>query len=148
MLDVARHFFDVSTVTDVISQVAMYKINRLHLHLTDDQGWRIEIDGWENLTDEGADSEVDGGEAGYFTVDDYEEINQHAQDHQMVVIPEIDMPGHTGAGLSPTPNSTVTTRNDRRTPVSTSATRQCVSTMSTGTRRWNSSKMSLQRSPA
>ena len=99
MLDVARHFFDTDTVKQFIDQVAMYKINRLHLHLTDDQGWRIEIDGWSNLTDEGADSEVGGGPGGYFTDAEYAEIISHAQSRHMTVIPEIDMPGHTGAAL-------------------------------------------------
>ena len=99
MLDVARHFFDVDAVKTFVDQLAQYKINRLHLHLTDDQGWRIEIDGWPNLTDEGADSEVGGGPGGSFTVAEYEEIIQHAQDREMTVIPEIDMPGHTGAAL-------------------------------------------------
>ncbi|WP_155119342.1 family 20 glycosylhydrolase [Halomicrobium katesii] len=99
MLDVARHFFDKSVVKEFIDQVAAYKINHLHLHLTDDQGWRIEIDDWPNLTDEGADSEVDGGPGGYFTKADYQEIIQYAQDRHMTVVPEIDMPGHTGAAL-------------------------------------------------
>ena len=53
MLDVARHFFTVAQVEQYIDQIALYKINYLHLHLTDDQGWRIEINGWPNLTTTG-----------------------------------------------------------------------------------------------
>lgn len=98
-LDVARHFFDVDVVKQYIDYLAQYKINHLHLHLTDDQGWRIEIDGWPNLTDEGADSEVGGGPGGYYTKEEYTEIVQYAQDRFITVIPEIDMPGHTGAAL-------------------------------------------------
>jgi len=98
-LDVARHFFDVDTVKQYIDYLAQYKINHLHLHLTDDQGWRIEIDGWPNLTDEGADSEVDGTPGGYYTKAEYADLVQYAQDRFITVIPEIDMPGHTGAAL-------------------------------------------------
>lgn len=98
-LDVARHFFDVDTVKQYIDYLAQYKINHLHLHLTDDQGWRIEIDGWPNLTDEGADSEVGGTPGGYYTKAEYGEIVRYAQDRFITVIPEIDMPGHTGAAL-------------------------------------------------
>ncbi|MBX0297510.1 beta-N-acetylhexosaminidase [Halomicroarcula sp. F27] len=98
-LDVARHFFDVETVKQYIDYLAQYKVNHLHLHLTDDQGWRIEIDSWPNLTDEGADSEVGGGSGGYYTKEEYKEIVQYAQTRFVTVIPEIDMPGHTGAAL-------------------------------------------------
>ena len=98
-LDVARHFFGVETVKQYIDYLAQYKINHLHLHLTDDQGWRIEIDGWPNLTDEGADSEVGGTAGGYYTKEEYSELVEYAQDRFVTVIPEIDMPGHTGAAL-------------------------------------------------
>jgi len=98
-LDVARHFFDVDDVKQYVDSLAQYKVNHLHLHLTDDQGWRIEIDSWPNLTDEGADSEVGGGPGGYYTKEEYAEIVEYAQDRFVTVIPEIDMPGHTGAAL-------------------------------------------------
>ena len=98
-LDVSRHFFDVDQVKQYIDYLAQYKANYLHLHLTDDQGWRIEIDSWPNLTDEGADSEVGGGPGGYYTKEEYTDIVEYAQDRFITVIPEIDLPGHTGAAL-------------------------------------------------
>ncbi|WP_433632771.1 beta-N-acetylhexosaminidase [Halomicrococcus sp. NG-SE-24] len=98
-LDVARHFFGVDAVKQYIDYLAQYKVNHLHLHLTDDQGWRIEIDSWPNLTDEGADSEVGGTPGGYYTKEEYTELVEYAQDRFITVIPEIDMPGHTGAAL-------------------------------------------------
>ncbi|GAA0239547.1 beta-N-acetylhexosaminidase [Haladaptatus pallidirubidus] len=98
-LDVARHFFGVDAVKQYVDYLAQYKVNYLHLHLTDDQGWRIEIDRWPNLTDEGADSEVGGTAGGYYTKEEYIELVEYAQDRFITVIPEIDMPGHTGAAL-------------------------------------------------
>ncbi len=103
MLDVARHFFDVETVKRVIDHLAFYKINALHLHLSDDQGWRIEIESWPNLTTHGGSSEVGGGEGGFFTKEDYKEIVQYASDRHITIVPEIDMPGHTNAALSSYP---------------------------------------------
>jgi hexosaminidase len=100
MLDVARHFFDVATVERLIDLAAMYKVNYLHLHLTDDQGWRIAVGGWPRLTEEGAATEVGGGKGGYYTADDYRQIVAYAADRYMTVVPEIDVPGHTNAALA------------------------------------------------
>jgi hexosaminidase len=103
MLDVARHFFDVATVKRLIDLAAMYKINHLHLHLSDDQGWRIAIGTWPRLTSVGAATQVGGGPGGYYTADDYREIVAHAQARFMTVVPEIDVPGHTNAALASYP---------------------------------------------
>jgi len=100
MLDVARHFFPVSTVERYIDELSMYKINMLHLHLSDDQGWRIAIDGWPKLTTVGSSTAVGGGTGGFYTKADYTEIVTYAQAHFITVVPEIDMPGHVGAALS------------------------------------------------
>ncbi|WP_433873404.1 beta-N-acetylhexosaminidase [Saccharopolyspora sp. CA-218241] len=100
MLDVARHFFDVEQVKRYIDQLAQYKINRLHLHLTDDQGWRLEIESWPRLTEHGGSTEVGGGPGGFYTQAEYTEIVEYAASRHMVVIPEIDLPGHTNAALS------------------------------------------------
>ncbi len=97
MLDVARHFFSVEDVKKYIDLLAYYKINVLHLHLSDDQGWRIEIKSWPKLTEIGGSTEVGGESGGYFTQEDYKEIVAYAEKHFMTVIPEIDMPGHTNA---------------------------------------------------
>ncbi len=100
MLDVARHFFTVDQVERYIDLVAHYKINYLHLHLSDDQGWRIAINGWPELTGVGASTEVGGGKGGYYTQADYTSIVEYAASRYITVIPEIDMPGHTNAALA------------------------------------------------
>jgi len=103
MLDVARHFFSVSDVKKLIDRIALYKFNRLHLHLTDDQGWRIQINSWPNLTLHGGSTQVGGGEGGYFTQENYSEIVEYARQRYIIVVPEIDMPGHTNAALASYP---------------------------------------------
>jgi hexosaminidase len=100
MLDVARHFFSVDDVKRYIDLLAYYKMNRLHLHLADDQGWRIMINAWPNLTTYGGSTEVGGGEGGYYTQEDYAEIVAYAQARYIIIVPEIDMPGHTNAALA------------------------------------------------
>jgi hexosaminidase len=100
MLDVSRHFFSVAQVRRYIELISLYKLNRLHLHLSDDQGWRIQVDSWQELTKHGGSSEVGGGPAGHYTKADYAEIVMYAADHFITVVPEIDTPGHTNAALS------------------------------------------------
>jgi hexosaminidase len=87
-----------------IDLLAFYKINSLHLHLTDDQGWRIEIKSWPNLTAIGGQTEIGGGVGGYYTQAEYAEIVAYAQTRFIVIVPEIDMPGHVTAALSSYPN--------------------------------------------
>lgn len=99
-LDVARHFFTVREVEHYIDLVSMYKVNVLHLHLTDDQGWRIAIDSWPRLATYGGSTQTGGGAGGYYTKDDYREILRYAADHFMTVVPEIDTPGHINAALA------------------------------------------------
>jgi hexosaminidase len=100
MLDVARHFFSVEDVKHVIDLVSKYKINFLHLHLSDDQGWRIEIKSWPLLTEIGSKTEVGGGEGGFYTQEQYKDIVAYAQSKFITVVPEIDMPGHTNSALA------------------------------------------------
>jgi hexosaminidase len=100
MLDVARHFFTVDQVKRYIDEIALYKINYLHLHLSDDQGWRIAIKQWPNLTQHGGSTQVDGTPAGYYTQADYSAIVAYAASRFITVVPEIDMPGHTNAALA------------------------------------------------
>ena len=103
MLDVARHFYTVDEVKTLLDQMAYYKMNRFHFHLSDDQGWRIEIKSWPNLTAHGGSTEVGGGEGGFYTQEQYSELVKYAQDRFITVIPEIDMPGHTNAALASYP---------------------------------------------
>ncbi|GAA1791757.1 beta-N-acetylhexosaminidase [Luedemannella flava] len=106
MLDVARHFFAVADVERYIDQAALYKVNHLHLHLTDDQGWRLEIATWPRLTAYGAGTEVGGGPGGFYTRDDYRRIVGYAAERFITVVPEIDLPGHTNAALAAYPELT------------------------------------------
>ncbi|MEU3457796.1 beta-N-acetylhexosaminidase [Micromonospora sp. NPDC006766] len=99
MLDVARHFFGVEDVLRVIDHLARYKLNHLHLHLTDDQGWRIAVDAWPKLTEVGGTTEVGDGPGGWYTKDDYRRIVRYAARRHVTVVPEIDLPGHTNAAL-------------------------------------------------
>ncbi|WP_316754156.1 beta-N-acetylhexosaminidase [Streptomyces herbicida] len=100
MLDVSRHFFTVSQVKRYIDELALYKINKLHLHLSDDQGWRIAIDSWPRLASYGGSTQVGGGPGGHYTKADYREIVRYAASRYLEVVPEIDMPGHTNAALA------------------------------------------------
>ncbi|MCF6476707.1 beta-N-acetylhexosaminidase, partial [Nonomuraea sp. MG754425] len=117
MLDVARSFYPVREVKSYIDAAAPFKINRLHLHLTDDQGWRIAVgDPATNPSgiDYGLLTKVGGGTAmtergtepgvtGFYTRADYAEIVRYAADNGMTVIPEIDMPGHVNSALHSVP---------------------------------------------
>ncbi len=103
MLDVARHFFSVEDVKSYIDMAAYYKINRFHLHIADDQGWRILINSWPNLTSYGGTTQVGGGKGGYYTQSEYSEIVKYAQQRYITIVPEIDMPGHTNAALASYP---------------------------------------------
>ncbi|GAA3344568.1 beta-N-acetylhexosaminidase [Amorphoplanes nipponensis] len=99
MLDIARRFFTVAEIEAYLDSVVQFKINHLHLHLTDDQGWRLEIDGWPRLTEVsgGAGTGVDGAGPGYLTRADYTELVAYAAERFVTIVPEIDMPGHVNA---------------------------------------------------
>ncbi len=99
MLDVARHFFGVADVKRFIDLIAAYKMNILHLHLSDDQGWRIEIKSWPKLTEIGGSTQVGGGKGGFYTQEQYKEIVAYAAARHITIVPEIDMPGHTNAAI-------------------------------------------------
>jgi len=97
MLDVARHFHPEETVKAYIDRAAGLKFNALHLHLTDDQGWRLALRSRPRLTELAAGSSVGGDPGGFFTAEDYREIVAYAASRHMIVVPEIDVPGHTHA---------------------------------------------------
>ncbi|WP_010662958.1 glycoside hydrolase family 20 protein [Marinilabilia salmonicolor] len=114
MLDVARHMFSVKEIKTFIDMLALHNINRFHWHLTEDQGWRIEIKKYPRLTEVGSmrketvigrnsgryDGEPYGG---FYTQDEIKEIVKYAADQHITIIPEIDMPGHMLAALSAYP---------------------------------------------
>jgi len=100
MLDVSRHFFSVEDVKRFIDLLALHKMNRLHLGLSNDQGWRIEIKSRPNLTTIGAATEVGGTPGGFYTQEQYRDLVAYAAMRFVTVVPEIDMPGHTNAALA------------------------------------------------
>lgn len=100
MLDVGRHFFPLSTVKRLIDLLAYHKINVLHLHLSDDQGWRIMIESWPWLALHGGSTATNGDPGGFYTQDEYREIVEYARQRYITIVPEIDMPGHTNAALA------------------------------------------------
>jgi hexosaminidase len=116
MLDVGRHFFPVSFLKKYIDILAMYKINTFHWHLTEDQGWRMEIKKYPLLTEisHWRDSTVVGhasrsdkydgkGYGGFYTQDQAREIVRYAAERYITVVPEIEMPGHSSAALAAYP---------------------------------------------
>jgi hexosaminidase len=103
MLDVSRHFFTVREVQQYIDLMALYKLNVLHLGLTNDQGWRIQINSRPKLTAVGSLTQVGGGPGGFYTQQDYQNIIQYARARYITVVPEIDMPSHSNAALSAYP---------------------------------------------
>ena len=114
-LDVSRHFFPVDSVKRFIDMLALHNMNRFHWHLTDDQGWRIEIKGLPELTEVGSkrtetvighnSGKYDGKPyGGFFTQEEAKEIVAYAAERHITVIPEIDLPGHMQAALTAYPN--------------------------------------------
>ena len=113
MLDCSRHFWSVETVKEVIDILAMHKMNRFHWHLTEDQGWRIEIKKYPLLTQIGSLREetttghnvgLDGiPYGGYYTQKDIKEIVKYAQERFITIVPEIEIPGHSLGALSAYP---------------------------------------------
>jgi hexosaminidase len=107
MLDVARRFVSADDVKRFIDQAARYKMNVFHWHLTDDQGWRIPIDGMPELTEIGGSTQSGWapgtGGPWYYTAEEYREIIDYAAERYITVVPEIDGPGHVRAALASVP---------------------------------------------
>lgn len=118
MFDVSRHFFNKTEVKQFIDDMVRYKYNLLHFHMTDDQGWRIEIKALPKLTEVGAWNVKKVGTfnyfsnpepneprnyGGFFTHEDIKELVQYAKDHFVDVLPEVDVPGHSMAALAAYP---------------------------------------------
>ena len=126
MLDVSRHFFDKEFIKKQIDAIAHFKMNRLHLHLTDAAGWRIEIKKYPRLTDFAAwrkpglwkdwwfgdrlyvNEGTEGAYGGYYTQDDIREIVKYAQERYITIIPEIEMPAHSEEVLTAYPELSCT----------------------------------------
>ena len=99
MLDISRHFFGPSSIKKLIDQMAMQKMNRLHLHLSDDAGWRIEIKEYPKLHEIGSHGDRSNpiGPAMYLSEEEALDIAAYANERQIMIIPEVDIPGHSGA---------------------------------------------------
>jgi hexosaminidase len=95
--DIVRHYFGPADLRAVVDLVAAYKLRVLHLHLTDDQGWRIELPSRPELTEKASQTQVGGGPAGYLSGDDYRDLQRYAAARFVTVVPEIDLPGHVNA---------------------------------------------------
>ena len=128
MFDVSRHFFSKEDVKQFIDQMVKYKLNLLHMHLTDDEGWRIEIKSLPNLTSVGAwrvnktgtfgnFSKPLPGEpkdyGGFYTQDDIRELVQYAKDRFVNILPEVDVPGHSLAAIASYPDLSCTPGADK-----------------------------------
>jgi len=128
MLDVSRHFFTKKQVEEFIDQMVLFKFNILHLHLTDDEGWRIEIKGLPRLTEVGSKRVHKVGyfgtftppkpdeplnDSGYYTQDDIREIVKYAMDRFVNILPEIDVPGHSLAAVVSYPDLSCTAGADK-----------------------------------
>ncbi|ESU21614.1 beta-hexosaminidase precursor [Flavobacterium cauense R2A-7] len=119
-LDVCRHFFPIDFIKKYIDYLAMYKMNTFHWHLTDDQGWRIEIKKYPKLTEVGAwrkgsmvghynDQQFDNKKyGGFYTQEEIKEIVAYAKARHITVVPEIEMPGHAVAALASYPELSCT----------------------------------------
>jgi hexosaminidase len=127
MLDVSRHFFSKEDVMAFIDQMARYKYNTFHWHLTDDNGWRIEIKSLPRLTEVGAwrvqrsghfgdREDPKPGEpatyGGFYTHDDIREVVRYAEERHVTIVPEIDVPGHSMAALAAYPELSCTKNPD------------------------------------
>jgi len=127
MLDVSRHFFNKEDIKRVLDLMALHKLNTFHWHLTDDQGWRIEIKRYPLLTQVGAWRErigfgldpaqsaafgPDGRYGGFYTQQDIRDIVAYAQARHITIVPEIDIPGHSSAALRAYPELTCSGRPD------------------------------------
>jgi hexosaminidase len=107
MLDIVRHFFGREEILRLIELLSLHKLNVFHLHLTDDQGWRVEIKKYPNLVTTGSRRDQTLGDrtphGGYLTREDLTEIVEYAAEHFMTVIPEIEMPGHFTSAIASYP---------------------------------------------
>ena len=105
LLDVGRHYFPVSYLRKLLDLAAQYKINRFHWHLTDNEGWRIQIKRYPRLTDNRpAEAGHDAADARFYTQEEVRDLVAYAQARFITVIPEIEMPGHSGAAVAAYPS--------------------------------------------
>ncbi len=103
-LDVARSFFPVEEIKSVVDMLFRYRMNVLHLHLSDDQGWRLTVPKRPLLTEVSGQTSIAGGRAGFYTQEQFQEIVDYAAARSIQVVPEFDIPGHTFAATHAEPS--------------------------------------------
>jgi len=110
MVDVCRHFFDIQVLKKYIDALSYYKMNVLHLHLTEDQGWRMPIDTYPLLNEISSWRLDSSGNqyGGFYTKDELRELVEYAEEHYITIIPEIELPGHAQAALAAYPQFSCT----------------------------------------
>lgn len=121
MLDPCRHFIPVENIKKQLDVLALFKINRMHWHLTDDQGWRIEIKKYPKLTEIGS-KRIDGEGTeygGFYTQEEVKDIVKYAADRFITIVPEIELPGHEMAAIAAYPE--LSCEGKQGTPVSSGA---------------------------
>jgi hexosaminidase len=94
MIDVARSFRTISELCELVDLCVLYKLNALHLHLTDNEAWRLELPGRPELTSEAA---AHGAGPGFYSAAEFEQLQDYAEARQVTIVPEVDLPGHCGA---------------------------------------------------
>ena len=108
MLDICRHFYPISTIKKIIDAISLFKMNKLHLHLSDDQGFRIQLNRFPLLTDIGSIRKGTRGDgkpvSGFYTQSDIVDLVKYAKERYIEIIPEIDLPGHTSALIASYPD--------------------------------------------
>lgn len=116
--DVSRCFFEPKEVKEVIDMLALYKFNVLHMHLTDNQGWRIEIKKYPKLTEVGSQLPNEGKKGGFYTQEEFKDLVAYAKAHYITILPEVDLPGHTAAVFAAYPEfvNAVKLRTDQHIP--------------------------------
>lgn len=104
MLDVSRHFFPVDSVKTYLDILALHNQNTFHWHLSDDQGWRIEIKKYPELAEIGGQLPNNGRKGGYYTQEEFKDLVNYAKERFITIIPEVDIPGHTAAVFAAYPD--------------------------------------------
>ena len=116
LIDPARHFIPKDDLLRFIDAMAMHKFNRLQVHFTDDQGWRIEIKKYPGLTEIGSKMDYSRGRGGFYTAQEIREIVQYARERHITIVPEIEMPAHTGAAIVSYPEIGMNSAELRKLP--------------------------------
>jgi len=127
LLDIGRHYYPLPDLERFVDLIALYKINYFHIHLTDDQGWRLEIRSRPALTANGGTTgAAPGSPKAYLTQDEYRQLVHYAADRFITIVPEVEMPAHSGAALAAYPDINCPVRDPKAPPGAAPADALCV----------------------